>query len=150
MGKYHKTLQGGLAILIPVLDKITYVQTLKEVTVAIPHQSAITQDNVTLTIDGVLYFRIFDSYKASYGIEDAEYAVAQLAQTAMRAEIGQMTLDKTLSERSLLNSRIVSVMNAASADWGIKCLRYEIKGIFNVFSIKGLAFPRLSLDLLCC
>ncbi|KAI8901355.1 hypothetical protein BC833DRAFT_577845 [Globomyces pollinis-pini] len=130
MGKFHSILNPGLNILIPILDSITYVKSLKEIAVAIPSQSAITQDNVTLALDGVLYYRIYDAYKASYGIDDAEYAIAQLAQTAMRAEIGQMTLDKTLAERALLNSRIVETMNAASSEWGIKCLRYEIKDIY--------------------
>merc|ERR1719354_202250 len=124
MGKYNRTLEGGLAILIPVLDKITYCQTLKEVAVGIKPQPAITADNVTIRLDGVLYYKIVDPLKASYGIENAEYAVTQLAQTAMRSEIGQMTLDKTLSERSTLNQRIVESMNNASTEWGIKCLRY--------------------------
>ena len=93
--------------------------------VAVESQSAITADNVTLRLDGVLYYKILDPFKASYGIENAEYAITQLAQTAMRAEIGQMTLDKTLAERALLNSRIVAAMNQASQEWGIQCLRYE-------------------------
>ncbi len=83
MGKFHQILQPGLAILLPVLDQIKYVKTLKEVAVAVPSQSAITQDNVTLSLDGVLYYKIFDAYKASYGIDDSDYAIAQLAQTAM-------------------------------------------------------------------
>ncbi|KAJ3335691.1 hypothetical protein HDU91_002073, partial [Kappamyces sp. JEL0680] len=129
MGKFDRVLEGGLAILVPILDSITYVKTLKEVAVGIPSQAAITADNVTLNLDGVLYYKIFDPYRASYGIENAEFAITQLAQTAMRAEIGQMTLDKTLAERALLNTRIVAAMNAASEEWGIKCLRYEIKDI---------------------
>jgi len=88
-----------------------------------------TIDNVTLDLDGVLYFRVVDPYKASYGVEDAEFSVAQLAQTTMRAEIGQMTLDRTLAERAHLNANIVEAINSAAADWGIKCLRYEIRDI---------------------
>ncbi|KAJ3255709.1 hypothetical protein HK103_006076 [Boothiomyces macroporosus] len=129
MGKFHSILSPGLAILLPFLDTIKYVKNLKEVAVAIPSQSAITQDNVTLALDGVLYYKIFDAYKASYGIDDCEYAITQLAQTTMRAEIGQMTLDKTLAERSHLNQRIVQSMNQAASEWGIQCLRYEIKDI---------------------
>ncbi|RKP36531.1 hypothetical protein BJ085DRAFT_20961 [Dimargaris cristalligena] len=129
MGKFDRILEPGLAILIPVLDQIKYVQSLKEVAIEIPTQSAITQDNVTLELDGVLYYRVVDAYKASYGVEDAEFSVAQLAQTTMRAEIGQMTLDKTLAERNQLNHNIVDAINTAANDWGIRCLRYEIRDI---------------------
>ncbi|KAJ3040216.1 hypothetical protein HDV00_011313 [Rhizophlyctis rosea] len=129
MGRFHRILEPGLAILIPVLDRIRYVKSLKEVAVEIPSQSAITQDNVTLDLDGILYYRVVDPYKASYGVEDAEFAVAQLAQTTMRAEIGQMTLDRTLAERTQLNFNIVNAINTAAAEWGIKCLRYEIRDI---------------------
>jgi regulator of protease activity HflC (stomatin/prohibitin superfamily) len=129
MGRFNKVLEPGLAILLPVIDQVRYVQNLKEVAVEVPSQSAITQDNVTLELDGVLYYRIIDPYKASYGVEDAEYAVTQLAQTTMRAEIGRLSLDRTLAERSQLNANIVEAMNAASRDWGIKCLRYEIRDI---------------------
>lgn len=141
-------MEGGLAILIPFLDQITYVKVLKEVAVAVESQSAITADNVTLRLDGVLYYKILDPYKASYGIENAEYAVTQLAQTAMRAEIGQMTLDKTLAERAVLNSRIVSAMNQASQEWGIQCLRYEVCYIdYPSFfsSLISWSWPSLSL-----
>ncbi len=86
-------------------------------------------DNVTLEIDGVLYYKVVDPYKASYGVEDAQFAVSQLAQTTMRAEIGQLTLDKTLAERALLNTKIVHAMNVAAQSWGINCLRYEIRDI---------------------
>ncbi|EGF77693.1 hypothetical protein BATDEDRAFT_91349 [Batrachochytrium dendrobatidis JAM81] len=129
MGKFDRILEPGLAILIPVLDRISYVKSLKEVAVEIPSQSAITQDNVTLQLDGVLYYRVIDPYKASYGVEDADFAVAQLAKTAMRAEIGQMSLDRTLAERTQLNANIVHVMNTAAENWGIRCLRYEIRDI---------------------
>lgn len=129
MGKFHRILEPGLAILIPFLDKIRYVQSLKEAALEIPSQSAITADNVTLEMDGVLYIRVFDAYKASYGVEDAEYAISQLAQTTMRSEIGQLTLDHVLRERQSLNSNITTAINEAAHDWGIKCLRYEIRDI---------------------
>ncbi|KAI8845322.1 hypothetical protein BJ741DRAFT_587627 [Chytriomyces cf. hyalinus JEL632] len=128
-GKFHKILEPGLAVLIPFIDRIRYVQSLKENAVEIPTQSAITHDNVTLEIDGVLYYRIEDPYKASYGVEDAEFAVSQLAQTTMRAEIGQLTLDRTLAERTQLNTNIVNAINSAAFDWGIRCLRYEIRDV---------------------
>lgn len=129
MGKFHRILDPGLAILFPFLDKIQYVQSLKEAAIEIPTQSAITSDNVTLEMDGVLYIKVIDAYKASYGVEDAEYAISQLAQTTMRSEIGQLTLDHVLKERQSLNHNITTALNEASADWGLTCLRYEIKDI---------------------
>jgi len=128
-GRFHRILEPGFAILIPIIDKISYVQTLKELATEIPSQSAITQDNVTISMDGVLYYRVIDPYKASYGVENPSYAITQLAQTTMRSEIGRLTLDKTLAERGQLNANIVFAINEASAQWGIKCLRYEIRDI---------------------
>lgn len=129
MGKFHRILDPGLAILLPFIDKIQYVQSLKEAAIEIPSQSAITSDNVTLEMDGVLYIKVVDAYKASYGVEDAEYAISQLAQTTMRSEIGQLTLDHVLRERQSLNHNITTALNEAAHDWGITCLRYEIKDI---------------------
>ncbi|KAM9331055.1 stomatin-like protein 2, mitochondrial [Gastrophryne carolinensis] len=129
MGRFHRILEPGLNFLIPILDKIRYVQSLKEIVINVPEQSAVTLDNVTLQIDGVLYLRIMDPYKASYGVEDPEYAVTQLAQTTMRSELGKLTLDKVFRERESLNANIVDAINQASDYWGIRCLRYEIKDI---------------------
>uniref|UniRef100_A0A060T5J0 ARAD1B11968p n=1 Tax=Blastobotrys adeninivorans TaxID=409370 RepID=A0A060T5J0_BLAAD len=129
MGKFSRILEPGLAILVPFIDRIKYVKSLKESAVEIPSQSAITADNVTLALDGVLYIRVFDAYKASYGVEDAEYAVAQLAQTTMRSEIGQLTLDHVLRERQTLNANITAAINDAAQAWGVTCLRYEIRDI---------------------
>ncbi|XP_074850547.1 stomatin-like protein 2, mitochondrial isoform X2 [Carettochelys insculpta] len=129
MGKFHRILEPGLNFLIPVLDRIRYVQSLKEIVINVPEQSAVTLDNVTLQIDGVLYLRIMDPYKASYGVEDPEYAVTQLAQTTMRSELGKLSLDKVFRERESLNASIVDAINQASDYWGIRCLRYEIKDI---------------------
>ncbi|RKF61262.1 Uncharacterized protein C16G5.07c [Erysiphe neolycopersici] len=129
MGKFNRILEPGLAILWPFLDRIAYVKSLKENAIEIPSQSAITADNVTLELDGVLYTRVFDAYKASYGVEDADYAISQLAQTAMRSEIGQMTLDHVLKERAALNTHITASINEAAQDWGVVCLRYEIRDI---------------------
>ncbi|KAK0707366.1 SPFH domain/Band 7 family protein [Lasiosphaeris hirsuta] len=129
MGKFHRILQPGLAVLIPFLDRIAYVKSLKENAFEIPSQSAITADNVTLELDGVLYTRVFDAYKASYGVEDAEYAISQLAQTTMRSEIGQLTLDHVLKERAALNTNITQAINEAAQAWGVTCLRYEIRDI---------------------
>uniref|UniRef100_A0A7N8YJK3 Stomatin-like protein 2, mitochondrial n=1 Tax=Mastacembelus armatus TaxID=205130 RepID=A0A7N8YJK3_9TELE len=129
MGRFHRILEPGLNFLIPVLDRIRYVQSLKEIVIDVPEQSAVSLDNVTLQIDGVLYLRILDPFKASYGVEDPEYAVTQLAQTTMRSELGKLTLDKVFRERESLNSNIVHSINQAADDWGIRCLRYEIKDI---------------------
>ncbi|KAJ5489368.1 Stomatin-like protein 2 [Penicillium diatomitis] len=129
MGKFHRILEPGLAILMPFIDRIAYVKSLKESAIEIPSQNAITADNVTLELDGVLYTRVFDAYKASYGVEDAEYAISQLAQTTMRSEIGQLTLDHVLKERATLNTNITQAINEAAQDWGVVCLRYEIRDI---------------------
>ncbi|ESN98307.1 hypothetical protein HELRODRAFT_113932 [Helobdella robusta] len=126
-GKFYRVLEPGLNFLIPLMDKIKYVQSLKELAIDIPQQSAITADNVNLQIDGVLYLRVVDPYKASYGVEDAEYAITQLAQTTMRSEIGKIHLDTLFRERELLNVAIVDAINKAAEAWGVDCKRYEIR-----------------------
>lgn len=129
MGKFHRILEPGLNILVPILDKVKYVQSLKEIAIDVPQQSAISLDNVTLNIDGVLYLRVLDPYKASYGVEDPEFAITQLAQTTMRSELGKIALDSVFKERESLNVSIVESLNKASEAWGITCLRYEIRDI---------------------
>ncbi|XP_050401660.1 stomatin-like protein stl-1 [Patella vulgata] len=128
-GKWHRVLDPGLNFLLPVVDSIKYVQTLKEIAIDVPHQAAITIDNVTLTMDAVLYLRVIDPYKASYGVEDPEYAITQLAQTTMRSEIGKITLDGVFRERESLNTAIVHAINKAAEAWGISCMRYEIRDV---------------------
>merc|ERR1712012_1311740 len=129
MGKFNTILEPGLNFLIPVLDKVKYVQSLKEIAIDIPGQQAISMDNVAINIDGVLYLRVMDPYKASYGIEDPEFAITQLAQTTMRSEIGKITLDTLFRERDNLNTAIVIAINSAADAWGIQCMRYEIRDI---------------------
>ena len=129
MGRYRASMQAGLNFLIPFIDNISYRHSLKEEAVDIPSQTAITKDNVTLIIDGILYLKITDPKQASYGVGDARYAITQMAQTTMRSELGKMTLDRTFLERDNLNVSIVQSINEASVVWGIQCLRYEIKDI---------------------
>ncbi|HIE42765.1 MAG TPA: paraslipin [Nitrospinaceae bacterium] len=129
MGRYRMSMQAGINFLIPFIDNVSYRHSLKEEAVDIPSQTAITKDNVTLIIDGILYLKITDPKQASYGVGDARYAITQMAQTTMRSELGKMTLDRTFLERDNLNVSIVQSINEASVVWGIQCLRYEIKDI---------------------
>ena len=134
-GKYQSTREAGLNFIIPFVDSIGSNRSLKEQAVDVPSQSAITRDNISLHVDGVLYFRVLDPYKASYGVDDYVFAVTQLAQTTMRSELGKMELDKTFEERDQLNAHIVESINQASSPWGIQVLRYEIKDIVPPDSI---------------
>ncbi len=128
-GKYRTTLTAGFNFIFPFIDRLAYDRSLKEQAVDVPSQSAITKDNIGLSVDGVLYFKVLDPYKASYGVDDYAFAVIQLAQTTMRSEIGKMDLDKTFEERDSLNSAIVSSINDAALPWGVQVMRYEIKDI---------------------
>ncbi len=128
-GKYNKTMVAGLNFLLPFFDKIAYERSLKEQAFDVPSQAAITRDNISLIVDGVLYLKVLDPYKASYGVDDYVYAVTQLAQTTMRSEIGKIELDKTFEEREVLNVNIVASINEAAGPWGVQVLRYEIKDI---------------------
>ena len=128
-GKFQSSKEAGLNFILPFIDRISADRSLKEQAVDVPEQSAITKDNISLHVDGVLYFRVLDPYKATYGVDDYLFAVTQLAQTTMRSELGKMELDKTFEERDLLNTNIVSAINDAAGPWGIQVLRYEIKDI---------------------
>ncbi|OQY39329.1 MAG: paraslipin [Spirochaetaceae bacterium 4572_7] len=129
LGKYKKTLGAGLHIVIPVIQKIAYKHTLKEEVIDVPPQVCITNDNVQVKVDGILYLKVMDPNKASYGIDNYRFATAQLAQTTLRSEIGKITLDKTFSEREDINAAVVKSVDIASDPWGIKVTRYEIKDI---------------------
>ncbi|RBO83733.1 SPFH domain-containing protein [Marinomonas aquiplantarum] len=134
-GKYQSTKEAGLNFILPFIDRVAADRSLKEQAVDVPEQSAITKDNISLHVDGVLYFRVLDPYKATYGVDNYVFAVTQLAQTTMRSELGKMELDKTFEERDQLNTNIVSAINEAAGPWGIQVLRYEIKDIIPPHSV---------------
>jgi len=129
LGKYSGTLNAGFHILLPFLDVIRYRHSLKEIAIDIPEQVCITRDNVQVAVDGILYLKVLDPERASYGIADYMFAITQLAQTTLRSEIGKIDLDRTFEERSNINIQVVSELDKASEPWGIKVLRYEIKNI---------------------
>jgi regulator of protease activity HflC (stomatin/prohibitin superfamily) len=129
LGRYSTTLQAGFHILMPFVDTIRYRHSLKEMAVDIPAQVCITRDNVQVGVDGVLYLKILNPERASYGIADYMFAISQLAQTTLRSEVGKIDLDKTFEERTNINTAVVSELDKASEAWGVKVLRYEIKNI---------------------
>ncbi|GAB5411688.1 MAG: SPFH domain-containing protein [Chlamydiales bacterium] len=129
LGKYHRTLNAGLNIIIPFIDRIAYRHSLKEIALDVAMQVCITQDNIAVEVDGVLYLQVTDPVKASYGITDYLFATTQIAQTTMRSVIGKLALDQTFEERDKINGQIVDASDKASDPWGIKVSRYEIKDI---------------------
>ena len=136
LGKYSKTLDAGFHILVPFVDSVAYKHTLKEQTFDVASQSCITQDNISVEIDGVIYMQVSDARAASYGIEDYRFAVSQLAQTTLRSEIGKIELDRTFEERETINAQVVDAVDRAAEPWGVKILRYEIKDIVPPDSVK--------------
>ncbi|HXH83774.1 MAG TPA: stomatin-like protein [Candidatus Tectomicrobia bacterium] len=129
LGKYRATLDAGFHILVPFMDSVRYRHSLKEMAVDIPEQVCITRDNVQVSVDGVLYLKVLNAERASYGVADYLFAISQLAQTTLRSEVGKIDLDRTFEERTTINVAVVSELDKASAPWGIKVLRYEIKNI---------------------
>jgi len=129
LGKYAKTLNAGFHILMPFVDVIRYRHSLKEFALDIPAQICITRDNVQVQVDGVLYLKVLNPERASYGIADYMFAISQLAQTTLRSEVGKIDLDRTFEERTNINTSVVSELDKASEPWGVKVLRYEIKNI---------------------
>ena len=129
LGRYSRTIQAGFHVLFPFVERIAYRHNLKEEAMDIPEQVCITRDNVQVGVDGVLYLQVLDASKASYGITNYRFAIIQLAQTTLRSEIGKIELDRTFEERATINSNVVSELDKASAPWGVKVLRYEIKNI---------------------
>jgi regulator of protease activity HflC (stomatin/prohibitin superfamily) len=129
LGRFHAVLQPGLNIVIPFIDRIAYRHSLKEVPLDTPSQVCITKDNTQLQVDGVLYFQVTDPQRASYGASNYILAITQLAQTTLRSVIGKLELDKTFEERDFINHSVVSAIDEAAMNWGVKVLRYEIKDI---------------------
>lgn len=129
LGKYDRTMQAGLNILIPFVERVSYKHSLKEIPLDVPSQVCITKDNTQLQVDGILYFQVTDPMRASYGSSNYIVAVTQLAQTTLRSVIGRMELDKTFEERDAINASIVNALDEAALNWGVKVLRYEIKDL---------------------
>ena len=128
-GKYHDTLTPGFHFVIPFVDRVAYRQETREQVLDVPHQTCITKDNIEVDVDGLVYLKVMDAYKASYGINDYRLAAVNLAQTTMRSEVGKITLDDTFSERDAMNEAIVEELDKASDPWGVKVMRYELKDI---------------------
>ena len=129
LGKYDRTLTPGLSFIIPFVDRVAYKHSLKEIPLDVPSQVCITKDNTQLAVDGVLYFQVTDPMRASYGASNYVIAITQLAQTTLRSVIGRLELDKTFEEREFINSSVVSALDEAALNWGVKVLRYEIKDL---------------------
>ena len=129
LGRYHATLTPGLSFVLPFIDRIAYKHVLKEIPLDVPSQVCITRDNTQLQVDGILYFQVTDPMRASYGSSNYIVAVTQLAQTTLRSVIGKLELDKTFEERDMINAQVVSAIDEAALNWGVKVLRYEIKDL---------------------
>jgi regulator of protease activity HflC (stomatin/prohibitin superfamily) len=129
LGRYHATLSAGFHVLLPFVDVIRYRHSLKETAIDIPAQVCITRDNVQVGVDGILYLKVLNAERASYGISDFIFAITQLAQTNLRSEVGKIDLDRTFEERTNINLQVVTELDKASEAWGVKVLRYEIKNI---------------------
>ena len=129
LGKYNKTIEGGFHIIVPILDNIREKLTKQEQIINIPQQNVITRDNVNISVDGIVFVQVEDAKKATYGIVDFKNALANLSTTTLRAEIGQLALDETLSSRDTLNRKILSAIDEASSKWGIKTMRVELRDI---------------------
>ena len=129
LGKYAGTLAPGLNFVLPFIDEVTYKHSLKEIPLDVPSQVCITRDNTQLQVDGILYFQVTDPMRASYGSSNYVTAITQLAQTTLRSVIGKLELDKTFEERAIINAQVVSAIDEAALNWGVKVLRYEIKDL---------------------
>ncbi|HEU5047142.1 MAG TPA: stomatin-like protein [Rickettsiales bacterium] len=146
LGKFDRALEPGLNFLIPYIETVAYKHSLKEYAMDVQEQTAITRDNVTLVIDGLIYLKIMDPVHASYGVSNPVFAVTQLAQTTMRSEIGKLTMESAFEERDRLNTNIVTAINQAAQSWGIQCMRYEIRNITPPASVLKAMEMQVSAD----
>lgn len=137
LGRYHKTLSAGFHALIPFVDKVTFIQDLKETTIDVPPQDCFTKDEVNVVVDGVIYMSVTDAAMASYGVTNYVFASIELAQTTTRSVIGTLDLDNTFEERDLISAKVVEVLNQAGESWGIRVHRYEIKNIAPPESVQN-------------
>lgn len=146
LGRYHTTLGPGFHTLIPFLDKVAYIQDLRERSLSVPPQECFTLDNVKVHVDGVMYIAVVDAVKASYGVTDFVFAATQLAQTTTRSVIGTLDLDKTFEERDLISSKVVEVLSEAGQSWGITVFRYEIKGVSTPETVRNAMEQQVTAD----
>ncbi len=146
LGKYHTTLKPGFHALIPFIDRVTYIQDLREMTIDVPPQECFTWDNVKVEVDGVIYIRVINSEKASYGITDYSFGAIQLAQTTVRSVIGTIEMDTTFEERDLINERILEALSNASEPWGIQVHRYEVKNIVPPATVQNAMEQQMSAE----
>ena len=137
LGKYRCTLEAGFHILLPFVDRVAFIQDLKEETIDVPPQECFSKDEVNVEVDGVIYIEVIDSLKASYGITDYRFAATQLAQTTTRSVIGTLDLDRTFEERDIISAKVVEVLDKAGSSWGIRVHRYEIKNITPPDTVKN-------------
>jgi regulator of protease activity HflC (stomatin/prohibitin superfamily) len=136
LGKYSMTLKAGFHLLVPFIDKVAYIQDLKEHTIDVPAQKCFTKDEIQVEVDGVIYMQVVDSVKASYGITNFQFAAIQLAQTTTRSVIGLLDLDRTFEEREMISGKVVSVLDEVAAKWGVRILRFEIKNLVPPESVR--------------
>jgi len=129
LGKYNRTIEGGFHVIIPIVDSVSMAVTKQEQIIDITQQSVITKDNVNISVDGLVFIQVENAKMAAYGVVDFKRAIANLATTSLRAEIGQLALDETLSSRDTLNRSILIALDEASQKWGIKTMRVELRDI---------------------
>jgi regulator of protease activity HflC (stomatin/prohibitin superfamily) len=146
LGRYHKTLDAGFHALIPFVDRVTFIQDLREEAIDVPPQECFTRDEVQVTVDGVIYMSLWDPVKSSYGIVDYRYAAVQLAKTTTRSVIGTLDLDRTFEERDVISAKVVEVLDQAGKAWGIKVHRYEIKNITPPNTVRNAMEKQVSAE----